>query len=134
MKNFIKTVVLFIALSILLNSCSVYFRKESTFNEAYLSKKPVKLITKDDRKVKLRKIVYKDSTYYGVYYDSGKKIEFPMSEEKYKSLRIKDRTTSTILNVTGTIVTLGAVTIIIFALTYDFDFNFGPTGDTQFKN
>lgn len=134
MKTFIKTTVVYVSLFILLNSCSVYYKKEATFNEAYLSKKPVKLMTKDDRKVKLRKITYKDSSYYGVYYDNGNKIEFPMSPEKYKSLRIKDRTTSTVLNVVGITLSVGIVAIVLITATYDWgDFNFGNSG-TQFKN
>ncbi|MES2862701.1 MAG: hypothetical protein V4666_01145 [Bacteroidota bacterium] len=122
MKNYIKSLAIIIAFSIILSSCSVYYKKEATFNEAYLSEKPVKLVTKQNKKVFLRRIILKDTTYYGIYNSNGKKIAFPLSEDSYRSLRIKNRPASTMLNITGAILTLGVVGVIIFVITFDLDF------------
>ncbi len=122
MKNCIKSLAIIIAFSIILSSCSAYYKKEATFNEAYLSNKPVKLVTNTNKKVFLKRIILKDTIYYGVYKSNGKKITFPLSKDNYRSIRIKDRTASTILNVSGAVLTLGVVGLIIFAITFDLDF------------
>lgn len=136
MKNFIKPTVVYVSLFILLNSCSVYYKKEVSFQEAYNSRKPARLITNEDRKVKLKKIIYKDSTYYGISYYKGNKVEFPLSNETRKSLRLKDRTTSTIINVGGTVLTLGVIVFIIAATGISGDWKeYNPNGSgLQFKN
>ena len=117
MKIPVKHFVIFMALSIILNGCSVYYKKEVSFEEAYLSKKPTKLVTSENKKVHLKKIILKDSTYYGVYWHEGKEITFPLSNETHQSLRIKNRTASTFINVGSSILTLGIVGIVIFFTT-----------------
>lgn len=117
MKNFIKYLAIIIAFSMLLSSCSVYYKKEVTFNEAYQSKAPVRLVTNQDKKVHLKKIILQDTTYYGVYYHDGKKITFPLSKENYTSVRLKDRATSTFITVAGSVVTAGIVAIVVVAIT-----------------
>lgn len=119
MKNCIKSLAIIIAFSITLSSCSVYYKKEVSFNEAYLSKKPAKLVTNENKKVHLKKIILKESTYYGVYWHEGKEITFPLSNETHKSLRIKNRTASTFINVGSSILTLGIVGIVIFYTSND---------------
>jgi hypothetical protein len=126
MKNCIKFLAIIIAFSITLSSCSVYYKKEATFNEAYLSEKPVKLVTKQNKKVFLRKIILKDTSYYGVYKSEGKKITFPLSNENYRSIRIKNRPASTMLNISGAILTLGVATIVIVAISLN-DWDWKPT-------
>lgn len=116
MKNYIKSLAIIIAFSLILNSCSVYYNKEASFNEAYLSKKPVKLITNNNKKVYLKKIILKDSTYYGFYWYGGKEVTFPLSKEAYRSVRIKNRTASTLINIGGTVLTLGIVGTIILII------------------
>ena len=116
MKNCIKSLAIIIAFSITLSSCSVYYKKEISFNEAYLSEKPVKLVTHTNKKVLLKKIILKDTTYFGVYNSGGKKITFPLSNENYRSVRIKNRTASTLINVGGSVLTLGIFATIILII------------------
>lgn len=119
MKNYIKSLAIIIAFSVILSSCSAYYKKEATFNEAYLSEKPVKLVTKQNKKVFLRRIILKDTVYYGVYNSNGKRITFPLSKDNYRSIRIKNRTASTILNASGAVITLGIIGIIILVISLD---------------
>jgi len=123
MKNCIKSLTIIIAFSLILNSCSVYYKEEVTFDEAYLSKKPVKLVTNENKKIHLKKIILKDSAYYGYYWHEGKAITFPLSKEKYRSVRIKNRTASTLINVGGSILTLGILGTIILIITIGNDLN-----------
>lgn len=134
MKTFIKPTVVYVSLFILLNSCSVYYEKEVSFEEAYQSRKPARLITNENRKVKLKKIIYKDSTYYGISYYKKNKVEFPLSNETRKSLRLKDRTTSTIINVSGATLTLGISISIISALSISSEWGSYNGNGLQFKN
>lgn len=114
MKISIKTLVIFLALSIILNGCNVYYRKEVTYNEAYLSKKPVRLITIENKKVHLDKIILKDTAYYGVYHYKGEKVDIPLSKEAHKSLRIKNKGASTFLNISGSLLTLEILRLVFF--------------------
>lgn len=135
MKISIKSLVIYLSLSIILNSCSVYFKKEVSFNEAYISKKSVRLITNENKKVFIKKIILKDSAYYGISHYKGEKIEIPLSNETRKSLRIKNRTASTIINVTGITLSLGIVALVFVADSYNSWGNFNSDGNgTQFKN
>ncbi len=47
MKTSVKSLVIMIAISVILNGCSVYYKKEVSLNEAYLSKKPAKLVSRE---------------------------------------------------------------------------------------
>lgn len=113
MKYFIKSLTILLAFSILLSGCSIYYKKEATLNEAYLSKKPVKLITAENKKMYLKKVIMNDSAYYGVYFYKGQEISFPISNQTNKSLRIKNRTASTVLNVSGIVLPVAMVAVII---------------------
>ena len=116
MKNCIKSLAIIIAFSIILSSCSVYYKKEASLNEVYLSEKPVRLLTNENKKVFLKKIILKDSAYYGVYMHNGNEITFPLSKETYRSIRMKNRPVSTILTVTTVVLTVGIVGLFIAAV------------------
>nr|WP_315162313.1 hypothetical protein [uncultured Flavobacterium sp.] len=119
-----KSICLLITLALLLQSCVVYKKTPSTINEAVDSKAKVLVVKTNDEKLKLIKIEKIDGNYFGEI-KTRKGIEkIPLSENDIKTIRIKNKSASTLGNVFIVIGSLGVVFIVVAAIELQ-DFNVG---------
>ncbi|KGO95255.1 hypothetical protein Q767_12400 [Flavobacterium enshiense DK69] len=81
----------------------------------------MKVITRDDKKHKFRKIEKIGSVYYGSIKINGEITKIPLQQNEIKSLRQVDKTTSTILTVGTILVSAGAIVIVIGIITFDYN-------------
>ena len=119
-----KSVCLLIALALLLQSCVVYKKTPSTINEAVDSKGKVLIVKTNDEKLKLIKIEKIDGAYFGEIKTKKGIEKIPLSENDIKTIRIKNKSASTLGNVFIVIGSLGVVFIVIVAIELQ-DFNVG---------
>lgn len=117
-----KSVCLLIALALLLQSCVVYKKTPSTINEAVDSKGKVLIVKTNDEKLKLIKIEKIDGAYFGEIKTKKGIEKIPLSENDIKTIRIKNKSASTLGNVFIVIGSLGVVFIVIAAIELQ-DFN-----------
>lgn len=117
-----KSVCLLIALTLLLQSCVVYKKTPSTINEAVDSKGKVLIVKTNDEKLKLIKIEKIDGAYFGEIKTKKGIEKIPLSENDIKTIRIKNKSASTLGNVFIVIGSLGVVFIVIAAIELQ-DFN-----------
>ena len=120
-----KLISSFLLVIILLQSCVVYQKTSVSLEEA-VDKGKVKLITKKGEKVKYKKIIQKDSIYYGFDLKKLKNVDgvFEWNEITYQlwdteieSIHIKDKeksTTRTIFLVLGSIPVVLILGTLIF--------------------
>ncbi len=122
LKN--KSICLLVTFALLLQSCVVYKKTPSPINEAVDSKAKVLVVKTNDEKIKLIKIEKIDGNYFGEIKTKKGIEKIPLSENDIKSIRIKDKSASTVGNVFIVIGSLGVVFIVIVAIELQ-DFNIG---------
>jgi hypothetical protein len=109
-RKLVCTVLLFL---ILLQSCSVYKKENSTFDEAIATGSNVKATTADGTKYIIKKIRKVDNQYYGVIKYNGKTLQKnSITESDYKTIQLKDQSTSTIITAGIIAVPVAVLTII----------------------
>jgi hypothetical protein len=106
----------FLAILFLLQSCQVYHRQTSTFEEAAKSDTRVLMLRNNGKKVKLHRVIYKDSAYSGVAKVHGRKVTMPLDPKDIKSLRIKNVPVSILGTVGLVVLGLAVLTVVIFAI------------------
>ena len=102
-------IVGFLFLLFLLQSCTVYQKTPVSINEAITLDKKVLVITDSDKKLKFKKIEQINGIYYGI---TKAAIRVPLIESKIKTIRISDKSKSTLLTIGVVVVPLAVVVII----------------------
>ncbi|MEM6516308.1 MAG: hypothetical protein AAF688_09005 [Bacteroidota bacterium] len=87
---------LVLAALLLFESCGAYRSENITIDTAVEEGSKVKVRTNEGEKIKFRRIIKEDNTYYGIK-KSGKTI--PVSENNLQSIRLFNKTGAIILNV-----------------------------------
>jgi hypothetical protein len=102
--------VLLLSVMVLLHGCSVYYKKPITLEKAAQEGKPVKVETNYQKTYKFERIEYKEGKFYGIqFYRRNLGIE--LLEEYITSIKLYNRTMSTILSVSIPAFLLGWVII-----------------------
>ena len=118
-NKYLNCVGLFLLLSVLLQSCKVYYKEPTIIDKAIGDdKKRVKIITTDNKKWIFKSIYYKDDGLYGILLEPVKnfeKTEVLINEDKVLEIYlcdIKKSKRNTILIIVSIPITLGLVFII----------------------
>jgi len=91
-----KSICLVLIVVITLQSCSVYKKNSVNLNEASDAKSKVLVTRTNNEKIRFKKIVQIDSSYYGIKHANGEEIKIPLKESDIKSVRVLDKTNSTV--------------------------------------
>ncbi|MFV5687045.1 hypothetical protein ACM55M_00275 [Flavobacterium sp. ZT3R25] len=114
LKN--KTVCFLLVIVLNLQSCAVYKKAPVTLDQAVVTNRKILIIKTDNAKLKLINIEQIDGNYYG-YIKTKRKIEkIPLIESDLKTIRVLDRTTTTIGNVAIVVGSLGIVLLVVAAI------------------
>jgi len=109
----LKIVAFLIFSMIILQGCTVYKSTTVTLDEAYKSQTKAKVLTTDNQTLKFKRIDFIDGKYYGVVLwenDEYEKLEnMPLDKKNINSIKLKNKTVSTILNVGVPIVVVGGI-------------------------
>ena len=112
-KIHLKIVAFLISSMIMLQGCTVYKSTTVTLDEAYKAQTKTKVFTLDNETLKFKRINFVDGKYYGVLsWDSErhpKLDDMLIDENKINSIKVKNKTASTIINVGVPIVVLGGI-------------------------
>ena len=109
----LKIVAFLIFSMIILQGCTVYKSTTVTLDEAYKSQTKAKVLTTNNQTLKFKRIDFIDGKYYGVVLwenDEYEKLEnMPLDKKNINSIKLKNKTVSTILNVGVPIVVVGGI-------------------------
>jgi hypothetical protein len=109
-----KFVCLFLVFVVILQSCAVYQKNLVSIEEATATNHKVLIIKTDDTKLKLKKIELINGKYYGVVKDDNWKIiKIRLNESEIKTIRVLDKSTSTLLTIGAVVVPIIAIIIIV---------------------
>ncbi len=117
LKKSLKSVALFLAGLILLQSCSTY-KTPVTLEQAANTEKAVKVITVDDDSYKYKYIVYEDGQFYGVKDNPGEDVKFPIDTEEVTAVMMKKGLPWWAWTLIGAALAIGILFLIAYA-TYD---------------
>lgn len=108
-----KFVCVFLVFAFLLQSCSVYQKTPVSIDEAVTTENKALIIKTDDTKLKLKKIEQIEGVYYGIIDGDREIVKVPLNKSEIKTIRILDKSTSTLSTIAVVVVPLAL--IIIFA-------------------
>jgi len=116
-KIHLKIVAILISSMILLQGCTVYKSTTASLEDVSKSQIKAKILTTDNQTLKFKRIDFIDGNYIGVISDDmevNPEIEFmPLDKNNIQSIKVKDKTVSTILTVVIPIAVVGGVLVII---------------------
>jgi len=112
-KIHFKIIAFLISTMILLQGCTVYKSTTASLEEVSKSQTKAKVLTTNNETLKFKRIDFIDGKYLGVISDDmeiNPKIGFmPLDENNIQSIKVKDKTTSLIINIGIPIVLLGGI-------------------------
>jgi len=112
----LKIVAFLISLMILLQGCTVYKPTTASLEEVSKSQTKAKILTTNNETLKFNRIDFIDGKYLGVLFndvEKNPKIEFmPLDKNNIQSIKVKDKTMSTIITVAIPIVAVGGIFLI----------------------
>jgi hypothetical protein len=114
LKN--KTVCFLLIIALILQSCAVYKKTPVTLNEAASADRKVLVVKTDNTKIKFKKIEQIDDVYYGLIKTKGRTEKIPLTESDLKTIRVLDKTATTIGNVAIVVGSLGIVLLVVAAI------------------
>ena len=114
-----KFVCVFLVFVILLQSCAVYKKAPVSISEASATNHKVLIINTDDTKLELKKIELVDGVYYGFIDEDRGIVKIPLNESTIKTIRIIDKSASTLLSTGIVVIPLAIIITLVTA-------NWGP--------
>lgn len=114
LKN--ATICFLLAIALILQSCAVYKKTPVNLNEAATTNRKVLVVKADDTKLKFKKIEQIDGVYYGLIKTKGQIEKIPLTESDLKTIRVLDKTATTIGNVAIVVGSLGVVFLVVAAI------------------
>lgn len=114
LKN--KTVCFLLVISFILQSCAVYKKTPVALNEAANADRKVLVVKTDNTKLKFKKIEDIDGIYYGHIRTRGGIEKMPLTESDLQTIRVLDKTATTVGNVAIVVGSLGAVLLVVAAI------------------
>lgn len=116
LKNFrTKTVCFLLVIALILQSCSVYKKTPVTLEEATATDHKVLVIKSDNTKLKFKRIEQTDGIYYGILKTRAGIERIPLTESDLKTIRVLDKTATTVGNVAIVVGSLGVVLLVVAA-------------------
>jgi len=95
-NHFLRSIAFFLSCLIILQGCTVYKGTNLTLDDAVRSDGKVKVITNYDTKLKYKRVEMENNTFYGVKKVKGEEVKDKLYKEDLKTVKIKDKTLSTI--------------------------------------
>ena len=114
LKN--KTVCFFLVIALTLQSCSVYQKTPVTLNDAATANRRILIVKTDNTKIKFKKIEQIDGVYYGLIKTKGRIEKIVLTESDVKSIRILDKTATTLGNVAIIAGSLGFILSVLIGI------------------
>ena len=114
LKN--KTVCFFLVIALTLQSCSVYQKTTVTLNDAATANRRILIVKTDNTKIKFKKIEQIDGVYYGLIKTKGRIEKIMLTESDVKSIRILDKTATTLGNVAIIAGSLGFILSVLIGI------------------
>ena len=99
LKKQIKPIALILALLILFQSCAVYQKTPVSLEQASKQDVRAKIKTKTNESFLVLKIIYEDDKYYGLQRVNGEKIRITLHADDINSIRLHNKTLSTVLSI-----------------------------------
>ena len=84
---------------ILFQSCAVYQKTPVSLEQASKQDVRAKIKTKTNESFLVLKIIYEDDKYYGLQRVNGEKIRITLHADDTNSIRLHDKTLSTVLSI-----------------------------------
>ncbi|HZW63045.1 MAG TPA: hypothetical protein VFF15_05285 [Flavobacteriaceae bacterium] len=100
---------------ILFQSCKVYHKDTVTLEQAAKDGRRAKIETTTSKKYVFKTISYENDTYYGINKIKGKTVKIPLEKTKMESVRLENKSLSTVLTLGLFVAVVGAVVLIKFA-------------------
>ncbi|SHM08802.1 hypothetical protein [Flavobacterium xinjiangense] len=114
LKN--RTICFLLIIALILQSCAVYKKTPVTLNEAANVDRKILVVKTDNTKLKFKKIEKIDGVYYGLIKTKGQIEKIPLTESDLKTIRVLDKTATTIGNVAIVVGSLGVVFLVVAAI------------------
>lgn len=121
-----KIVPITLVFVMLLQSCSIYKKTPVTLDEAAKANSKVLVERTNKEKFKLKKIENIDGKYLGIKKVKGETVSIQLDEKDIQSIRVLDKSKSTVATVFLVVGSAILITAVIIAAT--FDLNFGGLG------
>lgn len=121
-----KIVPITLVFVMLLQSCSIYKKTPVTLDEAAKANSKVLVERTNKEKFKLKKIENIDGKYLGKKKVKGETVSIQLDEKDIQSIRVLDKSKSTVATVFLVVGSAILITAVIIAAT--FDLNFGGLG------
>ena len=115
LKNHLKVVALFLSVLILLQGCTVYKSSSVSLEQAEQNQSKVKVITKNNEKLKFMRIGIENGNYYGIKKKNGVIVNTPLDQDFINIINEKNKTLSTILTIAIPVVIIGGILGIMIA-------------------
>ncbi|TRX02417.1 hypothetical protein [Flavobacterium gawalongense] len=111
-----KTVCFLLVIALILQSCSVYKKTPVTLDEAVTADRKVLVVKVDNTKLKFIRIEQIDGIYYGRIKTRGGIEKIPLTESDLKTIRVLDKTATTMGNVAIVVGSIGTVLLVVAAI------------------
>lgn len=117
-KNF-RSFYFFLSCLILFQSCYAYHKVPVNLEEAVKEGKRAKIKTTDNQNYVYKAIVYEDSKFFGLKKIKGKSTKIFIDDTSIQSIRLENKSLSSVLSVGLILATIGAIILIEFAISFD---------------
>jgi ABC-type antimicrobial peptide transport system permease subunit len=111
-KNKIKLFSLTLSILVMFQSCTVYKSTTVSLEQATKEQIKAKVETKNQAKINFKYIINENGNYFGMRKVEGKMEKMQLNEKLINTIKLKDKTTSTILSIAlpiGIIAGLGLI-------------------------
>jgi len=105
----LKVVALFFSVLILLQGCTVYKSVPISIEQAVQNESKVKVFTKNNNKLKFKRIINVDGKLYGVRNLEGIDRNLSLDRNSIKTIKEKNKTLSTILSIVIPVVIIAGI-------------------------
>lgn len=106
---YLKIVAFLIPSMIMLQGCTVYKSTTVTLDEAYKSQTKTKVFTSNNETLKFKRIDFINGEYYGISKNPSKFENMFLDKTNINSIKVKNKTASTILNVGVPTIVVGVI-------------------------
>jgi hypothetical protein len=115
-KKQFKSVALILSVFIFFQGCSVYKPVPVSLEQATQNKSKVKIMTKNNVKLKFERIVVEDGNYYGIRTVDSQNVKLLLDTNTVEMIKEKDKILSTILSIGIPIVSILGVSAGVLLL------------------
>lgn len=113
LRTHLKKAAMILSALILFQGCTVYKSTPITMEQAVDKEQKVKILTKNNKKLKFNRIAVENGKYYGVRQVDGKTVKFLLDVDTVESIREKDKSLSTVLTVAIPVVIIAGIIFLV---------------------